>query len=425
MKTLITLLAALTGSSAMAQNLTNPDFEAMSSCPTQQTNPSYTLRATGWTKPTAGTSDYFNSCGFNIASHISAYSGAGFVGAYMENRRGAVVNYKEYLTNQLSAPLVAGVTYTFSFYTAHLYGASPAGMAPAIPYVDLPAAEQGYIGAVFSTVAPTNASTEPGSSNYGSIVNTFGSGRVLIPATNTDVYGAASRNAWVPVTLQYTAVGGEEYMTFGQFRPGATSLIDTQAVYYLFDGFSPTLTITPLPVTLAYFNAEKSGDYAQLNWSTTKEQRNKGFEIERSADGEHWSSIGTVPSLAPGGNSTTRLAYTFTDKSPLEGKNFYRLKQIDADGKSSYSPVTMVGFDGIAGIRLYPNPVNNQLTVDGLTAATILKVVNIAGQTLKTLNVPPGTQKQEIDMSLLPVGLYFIHIINKQGIIGAYRVSKD
>lgn len=425
MKTIITLLAALTGYTAIAQNIANPDFETMSSCPTQQTNISYTLRATNWIKPTVGTSDYFNSCGFNIASYISAYSGAGFVGAYMENRRGTIANYKEYLTNHLSSPLVAGVTYTFSFYTAHLYGLSPTNMMPVITFTELPAVEQGYIGVVFSTAAPTNASTEAGSSNFGSIVNSFGSGRVMIPATNTDVYGAASRNAWVPVTLQYTAVGGEEYMTFGQFRPGATSMADTTAAYYLFDAFSAALTTTPLPITLEYFNAEKAGDYAQLNWSTAKELMNRGFEIERSAEGQHWTSIGTVASLAPGGNSTNRLAYTFIDKMPMEGKNFYRLKEIGPDSKNSYSPVSLVVFEGIKGIRVYPNPVTDRLTVDGLTTAASIKVLTITGRTLETLYVPFGTQKQEVDMTALAPGLYFIQVINEQGIITAYKVHKD
>jgi len=425
MKAIITLLAALTGYIAIAQNISNPDFETMSSCPAQQTNPTYALRATDWMKPTAGTSDYFNSCGFNIASHISAYSGAGFVGGFMEIRNNPLANYKEYLTNHLSAPLVAGVTYTVSFYTAHLFGASPSGMMPVVSYLDLPVAEQGFIGIVFSTAAPTNASTEAGSSNYGSIVNSFGSGRVLIPASNTDVYGAASRNTWVPVTLQYTAVGGEEYMTFGQFRPGATSLTNVQGVYYLFDGFSTALTVTPLPVTLEYFNAAKAGDYALLNWSTAKELMNRGFEIERSAEGKNWGSIGTVASLASGGNSTNRLAYTFTDKAPLEGKNFYRLKEIGMDSKDNYSQVSMVIFAGKQGIRVYPNPVTNRLTVDGLTNAATLKVLNIAGRTVKTFNVPSGTQKQEVDMTALAPGLYFIQVINEQGIIAAYKVRKD
>ncbi len=112
LKRSVELLAILfAGPLAQAQNISNLDFELLSTCPTQQVNISYTLKATNWSKPIGGTSDYFNdSCGFNISSHISAYRGNGFVGAYVESANGALINYKEYLTNQLSAPLIAGVT---------------------------------------------------------------------------------------------------------------------------------------------------------------------------------------------------------------------------------------------------------------------------------------------------------------------------
>ncbi len=97
--------------------------------------------------------------------------------------------------------LTADPTYTFTFYTAHLYGASPESMQPKLEYLELPLSEQGFIDAMFSTVAPTNANTQSAAGGGGPIVNTFGSGRVLIPSNNTTVYGTASRNTWVPVTL--------------------------------------------------------------------------------------------------------------------------------------------------------------------------------------------------------------------------------
>lgn len=423
MKTIITLLAALTGYAAIAQSISNPDFETMSSCPTQQTNISYTLRATDWIRPTAGTSDYFNSCNFNIASHITAYSGAGFVGGYMEVRNNPLANYKEYLTNHLSAPLVAGVTYTVSFYTAHLFGASPSGMMPVVSYLDLPAAEQGFIGVVFSTAAPTNASTETGSSNYGSIVNTFGSGRILIPATNTDVYGAASRNSWVKVTLQYTAVGGEEYMTFGQFRPGATSLANAQGVYYLFDGFAPSLTVTPLPVTLKSFTADKEGTAAQLKWTTTNESNNKGFELQRSADGKKWAAIGFVATQASGGKSLSELYYSYRDDAPLAGTNFYRLNQIDRDGKEQYSAVQTLNFDLNTTVRTYPNPVRSTLSVNGLLGDNTLKLINLYGQVLQTIKT--STPDIRIDLSSVPAGMYSLQIIDGTGNTVNLKVSKE
>lgn len=234
------------GLSANAQNISNPSFEVYSQCPTNQTRISY---ATGWNRPTGGTPDYFN-CSF--FANISASNGTGYVGSFAEMNYvpSGIDDYKEYIITQLSSPLVAGVTYTFSFDVAHFYGAPPSYLLPIVNYVDLPVGERGFLGAMFSTVAPTTANTVSGSGKFGasSIADTFNpTNRVYIPATNTDVYGTTSRNNWVRVTLSYTAKGGETYMTLGQFRPGVTSLPAGEAAFFFFDNFSASLAPVPVP----------------------------------------------------------------------------------------------------------------------------------------------------------------------------------
>lgn len=407
---------------ACAQNISNPDLETMSSCPSQQTNLAYAFRATNWMRPTRGTSDYFNSCGFNIDSHISAQSGDGFAGSYMELNSISLTNYKEYLTVQLSSTLLAGVTYTFSFYTAHLYGSSPTGISPVFDYVDLPATEQGFIGAVFSTAAPTIANVQPlagGGSGSTSIVDAFGSGRTLIPATNTAVYGAASRNAWVPVSLQYTAVGGEQYMTIGQFRQGATSLPDSTAAYYLFDNF--TSGLTPLPITLQDFSVVRDGVLALLSWSTVAERNNHGFELERSADGKSWNSIGFVSSKGEGGNSGLVLNYAHTDVRPLPGTNFYRLKQTDLDGQYAYGPVRTILF-GDAPVSIAPNPAYGQVAIKNLKGNETISVQDMTGRNVRTA-IATGNDLT-VDMSDFAAGIYTIRIIGADGKVSVHKLSK-
>ncbi|MFC4164536.1 DUF6923 family protein [Epilithonimonas zeae] len=286
---LIRFCLILIGCYIGAQNISNPDFENFSQCPNAQ---SQLTRATGWTQPTtAGTPDYMNVCTPTSGSSLTlspqtltAQSGTGFVGGYAEVNNSPLNNYKEYLTNRLSSPLIAGITYSFSFYVAHMFGGSPSAFLPVLTYVDLPASEQGFIGAVFSTTSPSNSNTVGGGS-FAPLLNSFGSGRVLIPASNTDVYGATSRNNWVKVTLQYTAVGGEEYMTVGQLRQGgATTLANAQGVYYLYDNFSPSLapvtvltkSVSPSTIvsngTATYtftLNNTAAGSVAQTNLSFT------------------------------------------------------------------------------------------------------------------------------------------------------------
>lgn len=249
---ILSLLTLMSGGIIFAQSIQNPDLELYTTCPTQQSR--FINNVQNWLASlgtTAGTPDYYNSCGvFNLASYstpIQPQSGAGFAGIYAEFNNTSFTDYKEYFTTQFSTPLVNGVTYSFSFYTNHLYGAAPANFTPTgITLDDLPDAEQGYLGLVFSTAAPVGANTGNGSGGnprYNSIRNDFGIGRALIPKTNTNVYGAVSRNNWVKVILNYTAVGGEQFMTIGQFRPGGTNLAASRGAYYLFDNFSVVTAI--------------------------------------------------------------------------------------------------------------------------------------------------------------------------------------
>lgn len=266
---------------------------------------------------------------------------------------------------------------------------------------------------VYYSVDEMNGTIVPGSQTNGWFKYEGDADSVL-----TDIYNDGIFNPGKAIALTPAASGIENGVHYVEFH----NINSFSSFVYI---SSTEVTSVVLPVTLLYFAAEAKGSEALLSWGTAKEQMNKGFEIERSADGERWSRIGFVVSRAKNGNSTSRLDYTFTDKAPLEGKNFYRLKQIGLDGKDNYSQVSMVVFDASKGIRLYPNPVSSRLTVDGLYSDCTIKVVNSTGQTLKTLKVPAGTHRQEINMSDLASGIYFIHLVNEQGIIRTFKVMKD
>ena len=266
---------------------------------------------------------------------------------------------------------------------------------------------------VYYSVDEMNASVVPGS-----MTNSWFKYEGNADSVLTDIFNDGIFNPGKAVALTPAASGIENGVHYVEFH----NINSFSSFVYV----SSTSTIsTVLPVTLLYFAAEAKGSEAFLSWGTAKEQQNKGFEIERSADGKHWNHIGFVASRATGGNSNTRIDYAFTDKAPLEGKNFYRLKQVGLDGKDNYSQVSMVVFDLAKGIKVYPNPVSSRLTVDGLYTACSIKVVNSTGQVLKTLKVPAGTQRQEINMAGLASGLYFIHLVNEQGIINNFKVMKD
>lgn len=120
----------------------------------------------------------------------------------------------------------------------------------------------------------------------------------------------------------------------------------------------------PLPVELLSFEVEERGDAAVLSWSTASEINNAYFAIERSETGRHFEKIGVVNG---NGNSTAIHNYQFIDESPLIGTSYYRLRQVDFDGRFEYAHVTATFFRlGLGDINIYPQPVNDfgAMTID-------------------------------------------------------------
>jgi hypothetical protein len=114
-----------------------------------------------------------------------------------------------------------------------------------------------------------------------------------------------------------------------------------------------------LPVKLVKFLASADAKTAKLYWETASELNNDKFEIERSTNGTDFAKIGEVK-----GNGTSQKLniYNFKDFAPANGINYFRLKQLDFDGKFEYSDVRFVNFDlGDLAINIYPNPVSEVL----------------------------------------------------------------
>lgn len=175
----------------------------------------------------------------------------------------------------------------------------------------------------------------------------------------------------------------------------------------------------PLPVSLAEFRGLVRGTEALLFWTTESESNNKHFEIERSRDGVNFFKIGTVMTKAPGGNSQLMLSYIYTDKQPLTGENYYRLKQIDLDGRSSYSNVIVLRFDKQTQVNiksLYPLPATSVLNM-ALTAEKPEKIsVMIADMTGRLIReqqfiINRGDNTIRMDVGFLPAGMYSLRLM--------------
>ncbi|MCB0727306.1 MAG: Cys-Gln thioester bond-forming surface protein [Ignavibacteriae bacterium] len=145
-----------------------------------------------------------------------------------------------------------------------------------------------------------------------------------------------------------------------------------------------------LPVELASFNANVSGRNVILNWTTSSESNNAGFDIERrSAEGIEWTKVGNV---AGNGTSTLLHDYSFTDRNVLTGKYNYRLKQTDYNGNYEYHNLTSeinVGTPNSFSLKQnYPNPFNPTTKIDfdiAVDGNVKLTVYNSSGKEIATL----------------------------------------
>lgn len=155
---------------------------------------------------------------------------------------------------------------------------------------------------------------------------------------------------------------------------------------------------------------------AVLSWITASESNNSGFEIQRSADGRQWKTIGFIPSQVPEGNSDQPQDYHFYDTDPLSGSNYYRLKQVDFDGAFAYSAVRKLFFaKQKASLHLYPNPAGEKVTVSGLIPDQTIQLVNLNGKVLVLPSIPVQSDKVEIDLSNVAPGIYYLTVTSPTG----------
>ncbi|GEM_PF-2691902 len=194
-----------------------------------------------------------------------------------------------------------------------------------------------------------------------------------------------------------------------------TSVAAGMFVIYEYDG-------GVLPVTLSSFEAKKLNNVAQLHWSTFSETNNKGFDVERSANAQEWTSLGFV--AAKGGNSTDQLNYSFIDNMPANGANYYRLRQVDIDGAFEYSKIQLVRFEEAYQLQIFPNPTSANFIVKGLRGDNTIAVANLAGQVILHVNVD-GVAEQTIQVAHLPAGTYFVTVTNDDGSNEIHKVVKD
>lgn len=169
---------------------------------------------------------------------------------------------------------------------------------------------------------------------------------------------------------------------------------------------------TLLPVELTKFEVRAMDEMINLNWETAYEFNNAGFEIQRRAAFEtEFSTIDWLESLGETDNQPNR--YLYGDKDVLKGiVYYYRLKQIDHDGKFTFSPVrsAMLESDEVI-FNIFPNPVTSILNINcvgGIPEKATYKISDPSGRILREDVIDDCFNT--IDMQHLPSGIYFLQI---------------
>ncbi|MCU0374894.1 MAG: hypothetical protein MUF24_06260 [Chitinophagaceae bacterium] len=165
------------------------------------------------------------------------------------------------------------------------------------------------------------------------------------------------------------------------------------------------------PVTWLSFTATASSSGAVLQWRTANEQQNRGFEVQRSGDGQNYTSIAFVPAAGTG-NSNTPQSYQFTENKLVPGTHFYRLRQTDTDGSFAYSEVrtVVVGVQDV--VTIFPNPVTATFSLMPVaTGIGTLRFVDATGKVLTQQNV--ATQAgipMQVRRPALTKGMYWLQL---------------
>jgi hypothetical protein len=178
------------------------------------------------------------------------------------------------------------------------------------------------------------------------------------------------------------------------------------------------LSSVPLPVTLTSFTAVHVAESVQLSWSTATEKNLAYFEAQRSADGHIFSTIARVVGQ---GQSTYPNYYTSLDQQPLSGQSYYRLRQVDYDGTSTFSPVVTV--TSSKELVLFPNPTHTQLHLVAPGAGAHYRVLNMLGSVVLKGTLPTGTTV--LDVTALPASLYQLEVTSAEGQVNRKFVKEN
>lgn len=182
------------------------------------------------------------------------------------------------------------------------------------------------------------------------------------------------------------------------------------------NGSTPTCAPSPLPVNLTSFLVRLEDQKVQLDWETSSEMNNAYFEIERSADVKKFEKIGHVAGQI---NSETLVQYSFTDENPLAGTSYYRLRQVDLDGKFEFSKIRSVRNETTGTtntITFGPNPTDEIISFKGIKKGSKIAVIDVYGNEKFATTQDNDSLEIQLDVEKYGRGLYLVKIFTDDNV---------
>jgi hypothetical protein len=177
-----------------------------------------------------------------------------------------------------------------------------------------------------------------------------------------------------------------------------------------FSVFGIAQSASPLPVEFISFTGVALDEKNQLSWATASETNSQFFYVERSDDGINFTTIGRKDGA---GTSSQIHYYSFDDNSPVEGTNYYRLRQVDYNGAMMYSNIVSLDFHRghMTVTNVKPNPTNGEVNFDfnSPVESTIHVVMtDVTGRIVKDeyITVKPGTTLVNTAIDESSAGVY-------------------
>lgn len=202
---------------------------------------------------------------------------------------------------------------------------------------------------------------------------------------------------YTPASVTGTGVASDPYIAKG----------------FGFSSFSPfgITSFSIAPLSLISFTGTYDGKKVNLNWASSNEINVNHFEIERSADGLSFTSLGTVTA----NNFAGTNHYSFVDLNALSGTSYYRLKIVDNDRRFSYSNTIFLNTKLKAGISIYPNPGTRTITISHgqMGEGGSVQIYSIDGKLISTTIIAANGIQTALDVSDLVQGNYEIIIADK------------